>query len=377
MANILQLENFKPESLIYPAELINDINELMHEAIVTGGPIERFHTVFTGIKGKTQIGFVGEMGLVGIKRQGCDPDRQSATIPVDDKFLDPQRYEASFVQCYEELLETIALYAMKLKNDEPDLENTAYWNMVRDKFTTALDKMLWRIIWFGDTTAKNVTDGGQITDGVELKYFTWLNGLWKQIFEVATTNPSRRIAIAANEAADIDAANAALTSEDVKSICSQLKYKADIRLRSSTLINGSVQSTENNDALFVMCTRAFSDKIEQMLLEQPAYTESQYKINEAGLQYIRYNGLDFYPIDIWDEIIQKYQSSTVGGKTKLNLPYRAVLTKKSNLVVAVPGTDAFARIDVWYDKTSRKNYMEAMDALDTTYMREYLFEVAY
>lgn len=377
MANILSLENFKPEELIYPADLIRDINELMHEAIVIGGPLDRFHTILTGIKGKTQIGFVGEMGLVGVKRQGCDPVRDTANIPVGDKFIDPQRWEASLVQCYDELLETVALYAMKLKNDEPDLENTAYWNMVRDKFTVALEKMMWRLVWFGDTAAKNVSGGGQITNGVDIKYFTWLDGLWKHIFAAAAANPARRINIAANEAADIDAANEAMTSSVVKSICSQIKYKADIRLRSTTLINGSVQATENTDAPYVMCTRAFADKIEQMMLEMPAYTESQYKLNEDGLQYIRFNGLDYYPIDIWDEIIQKYQSSTADSKTKLNLPYRAILTKKSNLIIAVPGSDAFAKVDVWYDKTSRKNYMEAMDALDTTYMQDYLFEVAY
>lgn len=376
MSAIIDLKKFLAASTDHPEENIKDINELAFLDVILGGPLSKFHTIATGITVETDFGWIGEMGKVGVARQGCNPQRGTASIPTQIKKLFPVKWEASFSQCYAELENTMWEYVRKLKNEEPDLEGSAYWLMVETKFKEALEKMIWRIAWFGDKDAKSISEGGNFSNENDLKYFNWLDGFWKQYFAAATANPVRRITIAANQAATYAEAEAAFTHDKVKQVCLDLKYKSDVRLRRSKDIQSNVKSSTNSDC-FVMCTRMFADKVEQMLISQTPYTSEQYKVNEDGLQYIRFNGLDYYPIDIWDEIITQDQVKDVDSAPKFNLPYRAILVKKENQAIATPSTTELANVDVWYDKTSRMNYMEAMDALDAKFALDHYFEVAY
>ena len=63
---------------------------------------------------------------------------------------------------------------------------------------------------------------------------------------------------------------------------------------------------------------------------------------------------------MWDANIQSYFDL---GDT-FDHPHRALLTQKSVIAVGTPSAKAFDEVDVWYDKTSRKNYILCKDKLD-------------
>ena len=63
---------------------------------------------------------------------------------------------------------------------------------------------------------------------------------------------------------------------------------------------------------------------------------------------------------IWDEMIQSYQDL----RDTYFKPHRAVLTSKSVLAVGTGSSQLFGSVDVFYDKPSRKNYIELKDKID-------------
>ena len=94
---------------------------------------------------------------------------------------------------------TVAEYTLKTGTDKGDMTSIEYMNVVyRPALEKAMINMMWRLIWFGDKDAKNITGGsGQITDGVNTNLFTVADGFWKRLFAIITDNESQKTAIAA------------------------------------------------------------------------------------------------------------------------------------------------------------------------------------
>ena len=74
--------------------------------------------------------------------------------------------------------------------------------------------LIWRIAWFGDTEAENVSDGGSITNGVDTDLITVADGLWKHIYAQVAINGAQRTAITTNTKAAMTAQGAATSLID-------------------------------------------------------------------------------------------------------------------------------------------------------------------
>ena len=191
-----------------------------------------------------------------------------------------------------------------------------------------------------------INEGGNLTTGVDKDYFNILHGLFKQLRDIVAQDANVKVTIAANSQTSKADQLAYLTPELAYTLLSDMWYKADIKLRQ-----------RKNECRFYV-TQSIADKYEQYLVGKGI--ESTYSNLVDGVPALKFNGVPVIPMPMWDANIQSYFDL---GDT-YDAPHRALLTLKSVIAVGTPSAKAFDEVDVWYDKTSRRNYILCKDKLD-------------
>lgn len=195
-------------------------------------------------------------------------------------------------------------------------------------------------------TTQSVNAGGYITKGVDPEYFDIINGLFKQLRGLVAEDNKRGETIDANSKSSKAVQMSYMTPERAYNLLSTMWYKADIKLR------------ERKSECRFYVTQSIADKFEQYLVGKGI--ESTYSNLVDGVPALKFNGVPVIPMPMWDANIQSYFDL---GDT-YDAPHRALLTLKSVIAVGTPSAKAFDEVDVWYDKTSRKNYILCKDKLD-------------
>ena len=128
-------------------------------------------------------------------------------------------------RCYTDLQQSATIYSLRTGVDIPDFTDTDYMNIVIEVLERSIMDFWYRMFWFKDKDAKNVSDSGIITDGLDLKFFTISNGFWKQITTQATANASQG---GATIAENVEASYAAqkLTPDKAKQYIQSVAFRA-------------------------------------------------------------------------------------------------------------------------------------------------------
>lgn len=343
----------------FKGDLLKGVGELSFAFMRNQRNALSFVTTFGNIKVEREIGFMGEGGLVGVKSQGCDPTAQAFSAATRMVKWTPEDWEVLLELCYKDLDGTIAAYERKNGVKKPDFTESDYEAIVETILGRALNKFLWRFLWFNDKEAKTKTNGGVITDGVDIKYFNIIDGYWKQIFTQCTAKAAQRVEIAAN--AKTTYATQIVTPEEARTILYKMTTKAPIELR------------QQSDR-FILATQNLVDAYVEGLADSArlALESAESKFIE-GVQAIKVNGIEVIAVPEWDENILAYENTG----TALHKPYRALYTSKAVLGAGFDKEDDFGSIDVWYDKNTRKVKVEAMGNGDAKLLAPDLFVAAY
>lgn len=350
MATILDFSKFS-----FSAEEIRDVKELLFEETIKAPEISLLHTVYPGIVYDREVGFVGEGGLVGVAKQGCDPTPQAWAIATRVVKWEPKGWEILIHQCAKDLEDTAAIYSMKTGIAYDDFSTSDYMSIVIEVLMNSIKEFIIRLVWFNDTAADNVADGGQITDGVDPKYFNIINGLFKQMLTQVTANAKQKVAIAENAGASYAAQ--VLDPNNVQGYLSKLYYGANILLR-------------GNKNKMIICTQSVYDAYEQSL--DGTNIESMYTNITEGIKVLKYKGVALFPMPIWDKIILAYYNTGA----KLINPHRAVLATKDVLAVGVDSESSFGEMDIWYNKDERKVKCESQGKADAKLLNPEMFQIA-
>lgn len=345
MASIINFSNFS-----FTAEQIRDINELVFDELLHAPDVNFIHQMFSGIVYDKEIGFIGSAGLVGKAGQGCNPSVHDFAVNTRKVTWTPKEWEVYIAECASDIKSTAAVYALNKGVRVDDLTDTDYMAIVVKVLTDAVKDFMYRLIWFNDTAAANVADGGNITAGVDVDYFNILDGLFKQI-ETAVTGGAPSVSIAANGQNTKALQLSSLTPALAYQTLSDMYYAAPVEMR------------RTGKMMFVV-TQTIADKYQQYLTDKGI--ESTYKNLVDGISSLTFLGVPVIPMPIWDNMIQSYNDL---GSTYYK-PHRALLIEKSNLAVGTPSEEAYGEFDVWYDKTSRKNYVLLKDKLDAKLLNE-------
>ena len=250
---------------------------------------------------------------------------------------------------------------MKTGTDIADLTSTEYMDgIVLPKLTEAVMKMLWRFSWFGDKDATSITDGGQITDGLNIELFKTCDGFFKRLFAIGTANAGQHTTIAANSETSYALQKAKMKELGAAtSVFDSMLEDADSRIFQKS--GHAIFATKS------MCDSLSRDVREKYKIIMP------WEVIFDGLEVGEYDGVPIVKCSIWDRFIQAYQNN----KTKLNLPHRAVLCSPDNLMYGCEGTDPMSDLDIWFERKPRKNYIYSTGKLGSMIGEDNLVQVAY
>lgn len=352
---------------------ITDLKELLFLQTFKDPDLESVTTQKTEVEDGQKLDYVDTMQDVGVEGGGCNPTYEQVSITGVEKEWELGTWEVAEYICYTDIETTIGKNGLKAGTDKADLQDTPYWDVVlMPLLQRVMKQMFWRMVWFGDTAADNVANGGIITDGVNKKLFTTADGLWKRIFAVCTANSKQRTTIAANAETSLAAQIAGIKTEGTAiGIVDSLLQDADSRIfddEGACLImtNSLFKALRNDVYKLVKCT---------LTVEQVA----------QGITLSQYDGVPIIVLDIWDRMIKKYETitTTVGEganavtTTTVNKPHRALVVSPKNLFVGTEDKDKIASLTIKFDDITRKNHIYASSTIGTLIGEDALLQAAY
>lgn len=351
---------FTTSELTFTGEEVRDISELVFEdTIGAETELREIHRIDTGIVAAKKIGIVGELGLVGVAGEGCDPTPDTNNAPIVQKAWDPKPVQFRSEECFADWLASFFVYFLKPGVQKSDMTDTAAADYIRMVLVPALKKMMWRLSWFNDTNHANSDDSpaGVISPTSPLAYFNILDGFWAQIFDIVAANSTRRYTISENAEATYTL-QSALAAGKSYTILNKLYEGADPRLISS------------GDLIFVV-TRSIYDNY-YTYLESKSVDLSFVRI-EDGAKNLYYRGIPVISMPVWDDIIRAH----FDNGTTWQYPHRAVLMKKENMPIGLEETESHLELDIFTDKKSKKLITDAYFTMDVKVIIDHMIQVAY
>lgn len=402
----------------FSKEEIRAINEIIFEELTQAPELASLHSIWTGIEYKRQIGFITGSGLVGKKKQGCNPTPHDWEINTRAVTWDPVDWQIIITECADTLNDTAATYCRNKGVRIDDLTDTDYMDILITVLKAAIKDFLIRLVWFNDVDADNVdfedlptaaisaqtagsaisgtvyegvtattqdavkcalsdgtivylagsaatgtaasgktyytkdtantvhvNTGGLLTSGLDADYFNLLDGFFKQLQVAVTEHNARLINITANNAETKALQLAGMTPDVAYTLLNSMYYALPAKVRK----NGNVR---------FYVTQTIVDAYEQYLSGKNL--EVMYYNLVDGIKAFKFRSVDVVPMPIWDEMIQSYFDL---GDTYYK-PHRAVLIEQENLAVGTPSEDVIDDLDVFYDRTTHVNHIEAADRID-------------
>lgn len=340
----------------FVGKVVDSIAEMVMEDTLKAPELTGIHTLYNDIVAKQEVGFIGEGGMVGKADKGCDPEADSWSIATRSLVWEPHTWEIFLSQCYEELENAATVYSLHTGVDIPDFTDTDYMAIVLEVLDNSISKFWWRMFWFGDLDAQNVSDGGIITDGVDVGFYTILDGFWKQITAQAAANPSQyAVTISENEGATY--ADQELDSSKVQEYLTKVVFGAPLKLR-------------NLSDKFILVTQTVYDAYEQSLMDACCLESSRTALIN-GVEALKFKGIPVVALPIWDELILAGEDTG----TKLNNPHRILFTAKSVLGIGVDSIAKMGNLNIWYEQKDKKVYIDGMGRADAKLTAPALFSL--
>lgn len=323
--------------------------------------LEKFFTFRQRVQNGEKLGWIGEMDEIGWTGASCNPEYTTPQIAAAEKTWEIGKWSAPLKWCYEEFENTVAEYALKAGTEIGDLTSTDIMDVViYPALKDAINRMFWRIIWFGDKNAANIADSGVITAGMDVDLFKPADGLWKRLFAVATANATQRVTIAANQETTYAEQMSEIKEPGVAiGIFDALLENADPRI-----------ATMEGAGLFV--TKSLADALTKDLKREYKEILTWEQIFD-GVKVATYNGIPVYSISVWDRMIQKYQNNG----TTLNLPHRAFFGSAKNIFVGSPANEVISDLEIWFNQDERTTKVYSAGKLGTLLGEDNLFQIAY
>lgn len=341
---------------------IRSLRELLFMTTYKESDIAALVTVKTGQKNGGKMDWLNLLSGVpaGVKSTGCEVTWSKFSPKGAEKEWEMGKYVIPIEICADEFDGTIAEYAENKGIDVDKLEGTEILSeVVLPIIEKSVREAVFRIAFFGDTNADNFSNGGHITNGLNLDLFNVTDGLFVKFAAIVANDSDRLTAIAANAQATYSAQKAAIYGNGVATgIMDSIIADADPRVK-------------QNNGIFFM-TDAFFNALQVDYEKQHAAT-MPYELVEEGRIISRYRGLRIVTVPEWDACINAYENDG----TKWHNPYRVVFTPRENLFVGTSDSDVFAKIDLSFDARNRTNLLYAKSDLATNVGEDDLVQVAY
>ena len=347
------------ENLPLEKENLTSIREAVEETFFEDERFEDFVSI-QRVKNTDPIATIGLMEDVGWSGSGCDPTYKEVGIANNMKRWELNDWQLPLKICYEVLQGTIAEYSFKTGTDIADLSGTDAYAIYAKALDRAMLQMLWRIGWFGNKDAKTITEGGNLTDGLDKTLFNTCDGLFKRLFAIGAAAPEQVSELAANAETTFAAQKAAILKQGVTTdYLDHFLMDADSRITSDA---GAV----------VLMTKSFADALTYDI-KKTYHDIMHWETIFTGFDVATYNGVKIARVSIWDRMIAAYENTG----TALNKPHRLVYCNPKQLMVGCPAGSLLSSLDAWFDKKERRNYIYATGKIGTATLEDNLIRLGY
>jgi len=346
------------EDLTLNPREVETASAIIFERVFDESDLQEYHEVETGIDMTTQIVFAGRIGLLGKKTTGCTPNTAEG-MALTEKFWTPVMEDFRLSHCQVDMPALLKIFkkAQKINPDFFDMVGSEEFGIIIAAVEKAMLENIHRKAWFNDTAADVVAEGGVFKAGTDLGYWNSFDGLFKQIFADINSGDSNYVAITANAGANYAAQ--ALAEDAAYETFEKMTVAADERLASS-------------DEKFILATRSLADNY-RATLRNKSLGSGFLERTENGTPKLYFDGIEVKVRYDWDRYIKAYQDNG----TKWNLPHRAVMTVKENIPIGTLSEEDLKKLDVFYDRTLKTNFMDAAYTIDAKHLENYLTVAAY
>lgn len=332
---------------------ITALSEVLFQETYSNPDLASVFNIKTGIKGQTQIGILSKIqtGLSGYNRSACDVTADTSTYTGSSKTWVPKYVSSRNSTCWDTFSGTFFQWGFKNGIAREDLTDTDWATFMSEVLPHEINETIMRVAWFNDTAAVAGTDNN-ISVG-NLKYFTVIDGIWKQLYAIVTASAARltvNTTVQTRNAAASFAAQAFTTADVTNKIATALLdsmyYGADMTLRSRP---------KSELAFYV--TQTVADQYEKELKANATIPLSYTRI-ETGIDVLMSNGIKVIPMNFWDRMITGYFAKAATNLASY-LPHRALLTTASdNLMIGTEDTTNMNSFDMFYDKATKANIVD-------------------
>ncbi|WP_294823633.1 hypothetical protein [uncultured Flavobacterium sp.] len=346
------------DALTLNAREAETMSEVIFNRVYNESDLAEYHEIETGIDVKTQIAFAGRLGLLGKKATGCTPNEANG-FELTQKFWTPVLEDFRLKHCQADMPALLKLFrkSQRINPDFFDAVGTEEFGVIISAVETSMLENMHRKVWFNDTDARLIANGGVFKAGTDLGYFNSFDGLFKQIFAEVPVDSANYIAVAKNGGASY--AVQALAEDDALELFEKMVTAADERLVAA-------------DDAFILVTRSLADNY-RATLRNKNLGSGFLEVVEEGRPKLYFDGIEVKVRYDWDRYIKTYQDNG----TKWNLPHRAVFTTRSNIPVGTLSEDDLTKLDVFYDKTLKTNIMDAAYTIDAKHLEGYMTVAAF
>lgn len=317
------------------------------------------HGIQTGIQQDKYIPILGQLEDIGLVDPGtCGVNTYTGNFPVSEKTWTPKTISQRIPICADEI-------PAKLKFWRDEQKIIGRWDnisnplkqYVLDLTGQAVSRAIIRIAEFGDTAAAVVGSGGYLTAGTTPGLFTMLSGMWKQIFtDGAGSGLIPRYTIDEN---------AAVSKGLQMALASDRAYQTFAYLTE----NLAPEALSGNN--IIQCTKTLWDNWVRYIEDKAGAYKPE--IMQDGTSKYSFRGYTIKVRPDWDRLIRKYHDL---GDTYY-LPHRAIITDINNIPIGTRDTESFTALDAFYDKVTKKIYVDVAWNEDCKVLQEVNMAVAY
>lgn len=346
---------------------VQEIKDFIIERVFEHPQIQAIHNMQTGVKVKEQIVFAGQFGKTGLKKTtSCDLQTSGAESVLTEKYWDPVGIEDTLILCQVEVNALFKAYYTKVQRyrDLYDITGSDLEIFYAIMIEESMVRTIWRAAWFGDTAVAAAAAGtpGLVDAATNVKFYDYIDGLWKQIFAGVTATTINRVTITENAVTTSKANQLALAAGAAVAYFKAVYEAADVRLRS------------NPEAQMLVTRELFDNYLDYLEDKGVAY---DIDIMQNGLKSLKYRGIQVVNMEtVWGlDSREDFVNNTTDNV--YYLPHRIVFTDKFNIPIGTLNEDDFSELRQWYNEDERKNKTTYGFTEDAKVLEEYMITVAY
>lgn len=365
MATVIDLT-----SLTIKPEEARAVSEIIAPLIYSDeAAFQKKHRLVSGIVGKTQIVLDGGNSNSGWVDSGCTPPASGGmALDFTQLYWDLVTIGDEVTHCQKEVDQNFKMLVKKFARDHSDISSSnEVLNYIISRLLTFITEARERNAYLGDTDATQDTAGGYIKTGINTKFYTAVDGYWKQLFAYVLDGTTPRYTIAANATA---------TKKLQLTLGSTAGYDA-----LKGMWDNADDHLKSDPTSYFELTPALFWNYSTYLSTVPATNGGFTNVIVDGVAKMAFMGKPVYEAQfIGAKILSDFQILDTGYTPSVatyNLPNRGIFTTPENTPVATLSEDDIKNIESFYYQKDRTNIMRYAFDIDVKVLRPQLASVAY